>query len=115
MSFKDNNFDKRLQRVEKASRARRARGSKPVVMPDGLIKVKPRRPRPGFPVKGIVLLLLGFFLFKGVMLAHLGDQPYDERVALLAQGTVVEQVGAVVLNVDPITERIAPVIRPIIE
>ncbi|MEL7099755.1 MAG: hypothetical protein AAGM84_13070 [Pseudomonadota bacterium] len=71
---------------------------------DGLIVVKPKRARSArLPIKGFVLALMGFFAFKAFAVVNMGDITYAERVASLRDGTVVEQAGAVIMQIDPVT------------
>ena len=83
---------------------------------DGLIVVKPRRQKRimDFQLKGVVLLLLGFVFFKGFMLASVGPDTYSERVAILSNGTFVEQGCAWVMQVGPISQIIANYMGPIL-
>lgn len=83
---------------------------------DGLIIVKPRRkPRRGFPLRMLLGLALGFFAFKAVMLAALGDITYNERVAKLNQGTTLEKSGAWIMQIDPATKFLSGFIDPFID
>ena len=97
-------FDNRLRSLGRKHNAM-THGVVTQMRGDGLIVLKPKRyrARRGFPVRGLVLFLLGFFAFKGFMLNDMGTQGYDERIASLATGTVVEQVGARVMQADPVT------------
>lgn len=99
-------FDKRLKRINRRH-DRMAKGAVRVVQPDGLIVTRPRMYRPRFPLKSIVALLLMGFLFKGFMLANLGADAYDARLANLAQGTMMERAGAWAMQLDPVTVAIA--------
>ncbi len=74
---------------------------------DGLITVKPKAKRRGFPLKGLVLLVLGFFAFKAFILVSFGPATYEERLAKLENGTVIELAGAKVLGIDPVTAVLA--------
>lgn len=81
---------------------------------DGLIIVKPkRRIHTGFPFKGLLALVLGFFVFKAFMLASLSEITYSERVEKLQQGTHVEQAGAYLMQIDPVTRGIAGFLEPL--
>ncbi|WP_261385609.1 hypothetical protein [Tateyamaria omphalii] len=83
---------------------------------DGLIVVKPkRRMRRGFPLKGLLALVAGFFVFKALMFASLGDITYNERVAKLQQGAQLEQLGSKLMQADPATQFIAGFIDPFVE
>jgi hypothetical protein len=90
-----------------------SRGYTTQMRTDGLIVVKPRRRSIDIPFKGICLLLLGFVFFKAFMLASVGTDRYGERVAILNSGTLVEQGGAWVMQVDPVSQVIANYMGPI--
>ena len=90
------------------------RGYSTKVGKDGLITVTTKRSRRGFPIKGLFLLVLGFFAFKAFMLASVGPVTYNERLAKLENGTIIEQAGAKVLGIDPVTEAIASVAGPVL-
>jgi len=62
-----------------------------------------RRGRRGLPVRGLVLALGAFLLFKAFLVAYLGQITYFERVGQLADGNIVEQMGAWAMRVDAIT------------
>ena len=114
MSGPRNNFDERLNAIG-LKHAAMARGYTTEIRSDGLIVVKPYVRRRGFsiPVAGIVMLLAGLLFFKAFILAAVGPDLYDERVAKLGEGTFVEQGGAWVMKVEPATEYFATVIDPI--
>ncbi|MEP5730574.1 MAG: hypothetical protein ABJL67_14520 [Sulfitobacter sp.] len=67
------------------------------------------------PVKIFALIAIGFFGFKAFTLASIGPVTYNERLAKLENGTMVEQAGAMLLAIDPVTEAmvgsVAPVVR----
>jgi len=114
MAYHDQTFGKRLRQLDRSHR-RASRGSKAVMRPDGLIVVQPRRFSLYVPVRSIFLLVIGFFVFKGLMLAHLGETRYSERVTLLSQGTIVEQGGAWAMKIDKPTYVIAKFLDPIVK
>lgn len=99
-------FDKRLKRIVRRHE-RMSNGVVRTVNSDGLIVARPRIYRPRFPLKGIVLLVLVGFLFKGFLFSSLGQQAYVERVELLKGGTMLEQVGAWAMQPDVATTFIA--------
>ena len=94
--------------------AQMTRGYTTKVGRDGLLTVKPRRKRGGFPVMGLLLLVGGFFVFKAFMLAAVGPVTYNERLAKLENGTAIEQVGASVLGIDPVTRALADFAGPVV-
>jgi len=60
-------------------------------------------------------LVIGFFVFKGLILAHLGESTFEARLATLSQGSVVEQSGAWIMQPDPVSQAIAQQVRPFIK
>ena len=107
-------FHKRLGAVGR-KHAAMAQGYTTQVRGDGLIVVQAKRgkARRFFPVKGLAALILGFFIFKAFMLASLGEITYNERVAKLQQGTQIEQGGAYVMQIDPVTQFLAGFLEPL--
>lgn len=99
-------FDKRLKQIVR-KHEKLAKGGVRTVTSDGLIVVKPRVYRPRFPLRGMILLLVVGFLFKGLFLASVGEVAYGERVTALAQGSVMDRAGAWVMQIDPATLIIA--------
>lgn len=107
-------FERRLKLINK-KRARLADGYVSKVGKDGLIVFRPKRREGGFPIKGLALLVLGFFVFKGVILAHLGDGTFEARLAQLSQGSTVEQAGAFIMQPDLVSQAIAQQLRPYVK
>lgn len=98
-------FETRLRRLTRKHR-RMANGVRPHMGPDGLVTAYPRRQMPRFPLRAVVILFGVAFLFKAFMFASIGAASYTDRVAQLAQGSVVEQAGAWVMQPDPATTMI---------
>lgn len=107
-------FEARLKKIDK-NRTRMAQGYKGAVSRDGLIVFRPARRQRGIPLRAIVLLIVGFFVFKGMVMAHTGSAIYEERVAALQAGTLIEQAGAFMMQSDPVTIGIAQQLRPILK
>ena len=107
------NFDKRLNKIDRKHRAL-ARGYTSRVGSDGLIVIRPRRRGLRLPVKGLALLGLGFFGLKGLMLAQIGHDNFAARLNDLNNGTIAEQAGAWIMQVDPATKWIAELILPLL-
>ncbi len=95
-------FDKRLKRIVRRH-DRMSRGVVKTVSADGLIVARPRIYTPRFPLKGIVVLILIGFLFKGFLFSYLGEAGYADRVATLSNGSVMEKAGAWMMQADPAT------------
>ena len=106
-------FDKRLKRIVRRH-DKMANGVVRTVNSDGLIVARPRLYKPQFPLKGLIVVLTLGFLFKGFLLAYLGDAGYSERLATLQSGTAVEQVGAWVMQSDPVTAFVASGIQGVL-
>lgn len=99
-------FEKRLKHIMR-KHDQLAKGAVKTVTSDGLIVLKPRAYRPKFPLRGIIVVLVAGFAFKGVLLASIGDAAYAARVADLAQGGMVDRIGAWVMQIDAATMLIA--------
>ena len=99
-------FNKRLN-VLGRKHAMMTHGYTTKVGKDGLITVQAKVKRRGFPFKGLILLVLGFFAFKAFMLASFGPVTYSERLGKLEGGSVIELAGAKLLGIDPITAFLA--------
>jgi hypothetical protein len=87
---------------------------------DGLIVVRPKRRARNASGLRLVMIAVGmFFVLKIVMLASVGPVSYSERLAGLKDGTIVDQAGAFVMGVDPITQAgtdlVGPFLRPLLK
>lgn len=69
-------------------------------MLDGLIVMKLRAYWLKFLLCFIIVLVVLGFVFKGLLLASIGNVAYVERVIGLAQGSVMDCAGAWVMQVD---------------
>ena len=106
-------FDSRLNSIDR-KRTKLAQGYASKVGKDGLIIFRPKRRKSGLPLRGLLYLFLGFTFFKAVIIAHLGAPLYEDRLAQLAQGSIVEQAGAVVMQSDPVSQKLSAYLRPIL-
>ena len=96
-------FDRRAKRIVK--RHKRISGGYEAVLEDnGIIVRKPQRSLPAVSKTGIFLCIVALFGFKALLLETLGPKTYDDRVAKLANGTVIEQAGAFVMQQDPVSQ-----------
>jgi len=105
-------FEKRSRQIVRAHRSVTRRGGELSLGPDGLLTLRPKRGGTGIPFRGLFLIAALFFGAKAMMLVQDGAQTYGERVQKLTQGTTLEQVGAFVLQVDPLTVALAGYIKP---
>lgn len=92
-------------RIGKISRrhAKLERGYVTSINHDGLVIATPKRHRMRFPWRGLALTVMALFAFKAFTLVQVGPSTYDTRVEKLANGTVLEQAGAWVMQADPAT------------
>lgn len=95
-------FESRLRRLTRKHRAM-ANGYSMQVRPDGLIVSKPRRVRRGISARSVLIFLAVFMLFKGYLIAFHGVPGYEDRVERLRAGSLPEQAGAFVMQVDPLS------------
>lgn len=102
MAHADLSFEQRIRHLAQKHR-RMAQGIAHRLGRDGLITAHPRRRRPSFPLRGLMILIGAAFVFKAFLYASLGASVYDDRVALLQAGSIVEQGGAWVMQADPAT------------
>lgn len=106
-------FVARLSNLGK-KHARMTHGYVTKVGRDGLITVIPKRRRRSFPFKLLMMFALGFLGLKAFMVASVGPVTYNERLAKLESGSVIEQAGAKVLAIDPVTEKLSTMTGPIL-
>ncbi len=106
MMGKQLEFDQRVTQLTKKHQ-KLSRGYRATMRSDGLVVMKPQRVRSAVPAKVLVLCILGFFGFKAFLLANIGSGGYQIRVDSLAQGTPVEQAGAWIMQIDPVSEFLA--------
>lgn len=109
-------FTKRLDMLGRKKK-RMTQGYITKVDKNGLLVVesKPQRRFGGAGLLKIVMMaLLGFFGFKVFTLSAVGPVTYNERLSELQNGTVVEQLGAKALAIDPVTEAVANSVGPVL-
>lgn len=113
MSGNHTTFDRRVRVLNRKHDAM-STGYTTMLRKDGLIVVQPARARARFPFKFLFILVVGLILFKGFVLASVGPEGYDTRVAALAEGTTVEKAGAWVMQSEPATQFVAKQIAVIL-
>jgi len=106
MTVKQLEFDQRVNRLTKKHN-KMSRGYRTTMRSDGLVVMKPQRVRSAVSLKFLVFSFLGVFAFKALLLSNLGPSGYEYRIDSLAQGTPVEQAGAWIMQIDPITQFMA--------
>ncbi len=106
-------FDQRLNLLARKHQAM-SRGYVTRMQSNGLIIAQPKRRATHVPRRAVILFLLAFFCFKAFLVANLGPQTYDDRLARLQSGTYVEKAGAFVMQADPVTVYLAGQIGPVL-
>lgn len=105
------NFHGRLRRIEKIHR--RGGGFEAAGTLGQSFYTRLRRNRR--PVLRPALTVLAVFLcFKALTLAHLGAADYGTRIQTLRAGNTLQQFGAHLMAIDPITDAAAAGIRPLL-
>ena len=102
-------FDKRVRRIAKRNR-KLARGHVNFIDSTGVVRQRPLASLSGMPIRGLLLIALGFFSFKGLLIAHQGPVQYEDRLALLEEGTAFERGSAWVMQIEPVAMWFAGVI-----
>jgi hypothetical protein len=100
------NFYKR-ERSLRRKHKRMARGYVTKLDKNGVIVQKPDNKVKGFGARMLVLLATCFVVFKAFILANLGSEEYLARLAGLQTGETYQQVGAWLMQIDPVTGFIA--------
>lgn len=107
-------FDKRVGHLQRKRRKMARNGIVQSVNHDGLIIVRARRRTPRFPLRGLAMLFFAIFAFKTFLFMTLGERVYDQRVALLSEGSFAEQAGGWVMQADPLTVRMAGLVKTLL-
>ena len=105
-------FDRRLRQLDRKHSRIASRGHAARMGRDGLVSMVPRRRTPRFPLGAVLSVLAVAFAFKAVLLASMGTASYEAKRAELAAGGIVEQVGAWVLQADPLSLALARPLAP---
>lgn len=106
-------FSSRIRGLENRHRRYARDGYTTRVRSDGLVEVVPRkRVSSKISTRSIFFFVGALLLFKAFLMASIGFDSYDERVARLAEGTGLERLGAKVMQSDPVTKAIAEVLQP---
>ena len=108
----DASLNDRLRRIVRRHKKMKTNGVVHVVGSDGLIRTRPRLIRPQFPIRGAMLVVAMLILFKSVLYAQVGSLAYEARVDALRGGTWLDQAGAVVLQIEPVTEAVGQFLKP---
>ncbi|MER5172711.1 MULTISPECIES: hypothetical protein [Thioclava] len=93
------------ERIDRIARTHKAGGGFEAVGALGrLDQVKPQSSRRiSLPLKALVFLFLGFFLFKGAMIAQMGEQSYLLRLTTLKADGGFDAAVALVMAPDTLS------------
>ncbi|WP_136439721.1 hypothetical protein [Pacificoceanicola onchidii] len=81
----------------------------------GLIVQRPDNKVGGYLTRLILLVAAVFMGFKVFLLAGLGEATYLSHVDALRSGSVVEQGAALVMQIDPVSAYLAPLLQPLLQ
>ena len=107
MAVSESSFGERILKIEEQRSSRVKNGYIHEMRADGLIVARPRAYKPSFPLRGLLMVVVGFVLFKTLVVMSVDEATYDERMTALQDGTTVEQVGAYFMQDDPLTSGLA--------
>ena len=103
MTYVNAPFEKRLRKIVRTNNRMANAGVVHKMRSDGLVVAKPRLYAPRFPWRGMVLLTLAVFVFKGYVHFALGAADFNQRITALSEGSVFEKIGGLAMQADPIT------------
>ncbi|WP_322894800.1 MULTISPECIES: hypothetical protein [unclassified Yoonia] len=106
MAGHDPDFDQRVGQILR-KRDRLSKGSIKTVTSNGLIVERPRGYRPRMPLRIMLILIFVAVLSKAAFVANVGDAAYTARLAVLAEGGLLDQLVGWLLQIDPLTKAIA--------
>ena len=100
-------FEKRVRQIDRRHN-KIARGYVQLGERDGLLVPKTKMlKRRSFPLRAIIIAVVGFIVFKGILVSQVGLSSYETRLETLTQGGMVERAGAWLMQVDPFTRGVA--------
>lgn len=107
-------FDERYRRVLKRHR-QLSRGYVTKIEKSGVIVHKPiHHIREAVSFSALLLPFGILFVLKAAIVTVLGEEGYRQQVDLLREGGFVEQMGAVFMQIDPITAPLSRLLSHII-
>ncbi|MCR9158226.1 MAG: hypothetical protein NXH80_13345 [Rhodobacteraceae bacterium] len=114
MTKQQDMFDERYRKVLKRHR-QLSRGYVTKIEKTGVIAHQPmRQVREAFSFSALLLPFGILFVLKAAIVTVLGEEGYRQQVDLLREGGFVEQMGAVFMQIDPITAPLSKVLGYII-
>lgn len=114
MSNQQELFDERYRKVLERHRAL-SRGYVTRLSPTGLISHHPiSRVSEAIPFKALLLPIGLLFFLKACVVTVLKEDAFTAQLELMRDGGMVEQIGAVLMQIDPITWMISQALTYII-
>lgn len=100
-------FDRRLERLDERKAALEA-GHRTELDENGLMKLMPtgerrRQINRMIPLRAAMIIAGVILGFKGFLLYKLGFGVYTTKVASMARGDTMDQLGAWIMQVEPVT------------
>ena len=113
MSEQIYDFHERVHRINrKRAKANRSMRST-FVDSDGYVIVRAKSRARGLPFLGLLLLTMGFFALKSVMIAQLGQEAYDLRIQeVVGAESLLTQTAAWALQADGLSLALVPYVTP---
>ncbi|MGJ8605726.1 MAG: hypothetical protein ACSHXH_16535 [Marivita sp.] len=114
MTKQQDMFDERYRKVLKRHR-QLSRGYVTKLEKNGVITHRPNRQiRDAFSFSMIFLPIGVLFFLKACIVTLLGEEGYVQQVEVLRNGGFVEQMGALIMQIDPITAPLARLLGNVI-
>lgn len=107
-------FNKRLKRIDRIHKAGGAFEASGAIGRAFYASMERPQRRTGSWLKPLAVVAFGILMFKVAVYGQLGATSYDSRIAALADGSKVDKVGAWVMKVDPVTQKVGDAIRLIV-
>jgi len=108
-------FDRRLERLDERKAALEA-GHRTELDDSGLMKLIPmgerrRQINRMIPLRAAMIIAGVLLSFKGFLLYKLGFGVYTAKVASMARGDTMDQIGAWIMQIEPVTLMVYNVIN----
>jgi hypothetical protein len=114
MTNQQDMFDERYRKVLKRHR-QLSRGYVTKLQKNGVIAHHPiGHVRERFSLSMLLIPLAVLFVLKACVVTVLGPSPYAQKVEALSEGGFLEQVGAILMQMDPITRGLSSLMGTII-
>jgi hypothetical protein len=107
-------FNKRLKRIDRIHKAGGAFEASGTIGRAFYTSMEPQ-PRRGMSwLKPLAILLFAVMVFKVAVYSQLGASTYETRISSLAVGSRLDKFGAWVMTVDPVTQKLGDMVRPLV-